>query len=309
MSLKTELIGKRFGKLVVLEYIGSDKQGHCKFRCKCDCGGESVTFGTALLTGRAKTCGSCEKRELNGKKFGHLTILNFDHYDKYGRAYYKVKCDCGNEKIVSKSTIFDNQISVTCGLCYDALSDSYIQYHHDRCVRLSKIYDKILSRTQNAHAPNFYQYGGRGILLQFSRLEFVSRFYKDDNFVIGLQVDRIDNDGNYTFENIRWVTPKDNSGNKSTSKGVEVTYDQISKRLISINTLNIYLNKMNVKRPQKFTVIDFPLTTNSGVGIKLFLHETVDSGLVSKTIRIVNFYKEFGYNLDLNKLTVRDIMI
>lgn len=309
MALKTELIGKRFGKLVVLEYIGSDKQGHCRFRCKCDCGGESMTLGTTLLTGRAKTCGSCEKRELNDKKFGHLTILNFDHYDNYGRAYYKVKCDCGNEKVVSKSTIFDNPNSVTCGLCYNALPESYTHYYHDRCIRLSQIYDRILSRTQNAYAPNFYQYGGRGILLKFNRLEFVSKFYKDDSFDKGLQVDRINNDGDYTFENIRWVTPKDNSDNKSTSRGVKVTYDQISKRLVSVNTLNIYLNKMNIKRPQKFTVIDFPLTTNSGAELKLWLHESVNNGVISKTMRIVNFYKEFGYDLDLNKLTIRSVMM
>lgn len=37
-----------------------------------------------------------EVEDLKGKQFGHLTVTNFDHKDKNGKAIWKCQCDCGN---------------------------------------------------------------------------------------------------------------------------------------------------------------------------------------------------------------------
>lgn len=42
-----------------------------------------------------------KKIELSGLKFGNLTVLHFDHYDKWGQACWRCACDCGNETIVA----------------------------------------------------------------------------------------------------------------------------------------------------------------------------------------------------------------
>jgi hypothetical protein len=53
---KIDLTGKRFGKLVVLEQ--AEKSGQrLRWRCRCDCGGESVVFGNNLQRGHTQSCG------------------------------------------------------------------------------------------------------------------------------------------------------------------------------------------------------------------------------------------------------------
>lgn len=63
------MIGKRFGRLVVIERAGSDKFSHALWRCKCDCGNVTVTNTNRLNMGKTKSCG-CLKREGNNKRHG-----------------------------------------------------------------------------------------------------------------------------------------------------------------------------------------------------------------------------------------------
>lgn len=51
-AIRENLIGKRFGRLVVLEYAGEKK-----WKCQCDCGGTTIVSGTALNSGSTKSCG------------------------------------------------------------------------------------------------------------------------------------------------------------------------------------------------------------------------------------------------------------
>ena len=54
-SLK-EYVGKRFGRLVVTEYAGKTKGKH-RWKCKCDCGKETIVGQTELQRGITKSCG------------------------------------------------------------------------------------------------------------------------------------------------------------------------------------------------------------------------------------------------------------
>ncbi len=55
-------IGKRFGRLLVLERNGTAKSGEIIFLCRCDCGNETRSWGTTLRDGTTKSCG-CLNRE------------------------------------------------------------------------------------------------------------------------------------------------------------------------------------------------------------------------------------------------------
>ncbi len=51
-----DFVGKRFGKLTVLAYVGKEAGMH-KWKCRCDCGKESVVGQSLLQSGKTKSCG------------------------------------------------------------------------------------------------------------------------------------------------------------------------------------------------------------------------------------------------------------
>lgn len=55
-----DFVGKKFGMLTVTEYAGK-RAGMHRWRCKCECGGESVVGQTLLQTGKTKSCGCLQE--------------------------------------------------------------------------------------------------------------------------------------------------------------------------------------------------------------------------------------------------------
>lgn len=96
-----DLTDIRFNNLTVMRFDHRDKYTY--WLCKCDCGNEVVVRGSHLTTGAVKSCGCLKNskhkiRNLDGKRFGKLTVIKYHHIN-HG-AYYLCKCDCGNEVIV-----------------------------------------------------------------------------------------------------------------------------------------------------------------------------------------------------------------
>ncbi len=55
-----EYIGVRFGKLVAISYAGK-RAGMHRWKCKCDCGNETIVGQTLLQTGKTKSCGCIQQ--------------------------------------------------------------------------------------------------------------------------------------------------------------------------------------------------------------------------------------------------------
>ena len=68
MSKPLDLTGRRFGRLVAIERSTNSKSGKAKWRCKCDCGNETVVFSTSLVQGLTHSCG-CLNREVTLERF------------------------------------------------------------------------------------------------------------------------------------------------------------------------------------------------------------------------------------------------
>lgn len=70
-------IGDRFGKLVIIEYLGSiDKSRNTFVRCRCDCGNEKVVGFYKLRSGGTKACGCMQGKAREGFKLLHKRLFS-----------------------------------------------------------------------------------------------------------------------------------------------------------------------------------------------------------------------------------------
>ena len=60
---RDNFIGTRFGQLTVISPFESDLNGLSRWVCKCDCGNETVAYGTNLKRGLTTSCG-CKRKEV-----------------------------------------------------------------------------------------------------------------------------------------------------------------------------------------------------------------------------------------------------
>lgn len=56
-----DLMGRRFGRLLIVERAGSTAGRMALWRCVCDCGGEKITVTRSLTSGAAQSCGCYHK--------------------------------------------------------------------------------------------------------------------------------------------------------------------------------------------------------------------------------------------------------
>lgn len=77
-----DLIGQRFGKLVVLKRIENDDRGNTRWECRCDCGNILRIRGGALTTGNTKSCG-CLSSKGNAEIKQLLQKHNIKYQDEF----------------------------------------------------------------------------------------------------------------------------------------------------------------------------------------------------------------------------------
>lgn len=98
--------------------------------------------------------------------------------------------------------------------------------------RLKRIYNRMKDRCCNPNADNYKYYGGKGVTVcdewKNSLDAFVewalSHGYRDD-----LTIDRIDTNGNYSPENCRWSSHREQCNNRTTNR--MITYRGVTKSL------------------------------------------------------------------------------
>jgi hypothetical protein len=91
--------------------------------------------------------------------------------------------------------------------------------HQKTYSKIYRTWIAMLSRCRNSNDPNYKNYGGRGIYVCESWNKF-EHFFKDMGELpfYEAQIDRVDNEKGYFKENCRWVTCKQNSRNRRTTK-------------------------------------------------------------------------------------------
>jgi hypothetical protein len=90
------LIGKKFGRLIVIEKIPERKNKRIYWKCRCTCGKETIVKGNNLITGTTSSCG-CYKNEIfeknrkiiggseNRGKINEIERLEVNKINKYNK--------------------------------------------------------------------------------------------------------------------------------------------------------------------------------------------------------------------------------
>lgn len=119
-------------------------------------------------------------------------------------------------KYFYKSKKGKNKLYSLCKKCTNKTKKKYRQkYQNGVKGYLRHIYTCIKHRCNNPKDIGYKYYGGRGIKCRFISDEFVDYVIKvlkiDPR---GLEIDRINNDGNYEKGNIRFITHQENCNNR-----------------------------------------------------------------------------------------------
>lgn len=174
-------IGDRFGKLLVVSDLPLENHQR-RWKCLCDCGKETRPFQFSLLTGKSKSCGCIAAEKSKIRWSQPQPELRAKLSAKAGNATHRM----------SKHPAFRSWTDMK-----------------TRClVTSSKWYPS---------------YGGRGIKVSESWKASFEKFWEDlgETWFKGAQLGRIDNDGDYSRDNCRWETAKQQQNNKSNNVFVE----------------------------------------------------------------------------------------
>ena len=139
---RKDLTGQRFGMLTVLGIDHIDEKHVVFWKCKCDCGNDSVPVRTSQLTmNHTKSCGCLRHAphktvDYTGMKFGLLTAIErLPNFTGSGRTYYLCRCDCGKTKPIDGANLSSGHTK-TCG-CINKKSV------FDAALHLSKSKDAV----------------------------------------------------------------------------------------------------------------------------------------------------------------------
>ena len=176
------VIGKRFGSLVVLFAAGRTGHNGELMTCRCDCGKTKEVEKYLLLKGVITSCGCRIGRhtDIIGQKRGHLTALrNTGKKDDNGRLIYEWRCDCVN--IIERSLLGSMNGNRMCSDCLKRLKAEQINYARNNAERDPEtgLVQAALSNIQKGTLTKMNQSGIRGVHWNESKKRWIATGYKD----------------------------------------------------------------------------------------------------------------------------------
>lgn len=155
-----------------------------------------------------------------GAKFGLLTVIGeaFRTRDNRNRPFYYAVCECECGRIViARKVKLIGGITKSCG--HRQVSNGATV--NGKKSPIYRVWEGLRTRCNNPKCDSYPYYGGRGISVcdEWQDGFAVFRDWAIKNgYQEGLQIDRIDNNGNYEPGNCRFVTRSVNMNNRRVSK-------------------------------------------------------------------------------------------
>lgn len=70
-SVRIEMTGRRYGRLVVLQSVGTNNAGRLMWKCQCDCGNLRAISGKYIRSGRTISCGCFRLESIRKRSITH----------------------------------------------------------------------------------------------------------------------------------------------------------------------------------------------------------------------------------------------
>jgi len=146
-----ELIGKRFGDLIVVEKIDNYQQtGRPKYKCLCDCGEYCYYSKSILLKDIVQSCGCNDrhpKPKVNrvGEKYGKLEII-----EMLPLGHVRCICECGERSIASAANLICGATK-SCG-CLERESRYNRQNHEKDLTGMTFGHLTVIEKTDKRYA-------------------------------------------------------------------------------------------------------------------------------------------------------------
>jgi len=250
--MKKDLTGERFGRLEVIEFSHTKKDGkklRYFWKCKCDCGTITEKRSDGLKDGQIQSCGCLSRQRLDegriakrsdlvGKVFGDFIVIERVGSNHFGNSVWKCVCSqCKIEKVLTgQYLVTTSKKPKSCGCVRRTeikerkvisqkieLQGILRKQYPKEC----RVFDHIKTRCNNNKSPDYKDYGGRGINLcdewstRFGLTNFIEDMGKCPD---GMSIERINNNGPYCKDNCKWATPKEQGNNKRNN--VLITYNE-----------------------------------------------------------------------------------
>lgn len=172
------------------------------------------------------------KKDISGKKFGKLTAIKRVGSDKRNISVWLCKCDCGNEKEVSMSSLrpYHNP-SCGCNASRKTMGQRF-RTHGKTKTAEHNTWLKMKERCYYPNSKNYQGWGSRGIKICDRWLNSFENFFADMGKRPSSKhsIDRYpNNDGDYEPGNCRWATMSEQRRNQGDALIVE--YKSIKKPL------------------------------------------------------------------------------
>lgn len=239
------MIGETFGELTVVELDQAAIDAHKEaspsnkgyvYICECPKGHRSSHRGTDLRSGK-EYCPMCHIHgknanfeDLTGRTFGRLKVIKEAGKAIDGGVLWECACTAPGEVaphayILRSSHVLKSGNTTSCGCAITDAREKQRIYDPNINSALKIKYSCMIDRCNNPSNGYYDRYGGRGITTEYTSY---NDFYFDncDKYMKALEMypgqtiemDRIDNDGNYEKNNIRFVPQKTNNINREITR-------------------------------------------------------------------------------------------
>lgn len=167
--------------------------------------------------------------DLTGQRFGRLVVVERGPNAGTGtssKARWYCRCDCGNTSLVYTSALRGG-LTKSCG-CWRVENGIILARPLNRTHGKSSTaaFARWISMRQRCFNPNrkdWPNYGGRGITICDRWMSF-ENFYTDmGDPPPGMQIERVDNNGNYEPGNCVWATPVQQGRNRRNNRRINAS--------------------------------------------------------------------------------------